>query len=165
MYLIVDTTNYIPGFIMATIQIRVDDNMKSAADTLFSNLGLDTSTAIRMFLSAALAKDGMPFAVKRRKPNADLLEAIHDTRNRRNLHGPYKTSEEAVAAMLKDWCMLEIEFTNKMKRDVKLMQLTGDLKDFRECHIEPNWLLIYQIIENKLILSASGTGTHSDLFS
>jgi len=61
--------------------------------------------------------------------------------------------------------MLEIEFTNKMKRDVKLMQLTGDLKDFRECHIEPNWLLIYQIIENKLILSASGTGTHSDLFS
>ena len=44
-------------------------------------------------------------------------------------------------------------------------QLTGDLKDFRECHIEPNWLLIYQIFENKLILSASGTGTHSDLFS
>ena len=44
-------------------------------------------------------------------------------------------------------------------------QLTGDLKDFRECHIEPNWLLIYQIFKNKLILSASGTGTHSDLFS
>jgi len=87
---------------MATIQIRVDDNIKSAADTLFSNLGLDTSTAVRMFLSAALAKDGMPFAVKRRKPNADLLEAIQDTRNRRNLHGPYKTAEEAVAAMLED---------------------------------------------------------------
>jgi len=87
---------------MATIQIRVDDNIKSAADTLFSNLGLDTSTAVRMFLSAALAKDGMPFAVKRRKPNADLLEAIQDTRNRRNLHGPYKTAEKAVAAMLED---------------------------------------------------------------
>jgi len=87
---------------MATIQIRVDDNMKSAADTLFSNLGLDTSTAVRMFLSAALAKDGMPFAVKRRKPNADLLGAIQDTRSRRNLHGPYKTAEEAVAAMLED---------------------------------------------------------------
>ena len=87
---------------MATIQIRVDDNTKSAADTLFSNLGLDTSTAVRMFLSAALAKDGMPFAVKRRKPNADLLEAIQDTRSRRNLHGPYKTAKEAVAAMLKD---------------------------------------------------------------
>jgi DNA-damage-inducible protein J len=80
----------------------VDDDIKSAADTLFSNLGLDTSTAVRMFLSAALAKDGMPFAIKRRKPNADLLEAIQDTRSRRNLHGPYKTAEEAVAAMLKD---------------------------------------------------------------
>jgi len=83
---------------MTTIQIRVDDNIKSAADMLFSNLGLDTSTAVRMFLSAALAKDGMPFVVKLRKPNADLLEAIQDT-NRRNLHEP---SEETVAAMLED---------------------------------------------------------------
>jgi DNA-damage-inducible protein J len=87
---------------MATIQIRVDDDMKTAADSLFSNLGLDTSTAIRMFLSAALANDGMPFAVKRQKPDSDLMEAIQDTRNRRNLHGPYKTAEEAVAAMLED---------------------------------------------------------------
>jgi DNA-damage-inducible protein J len=87
---------------MATIQIRVDDDMKTAADSLFSNLGLDTSTAVRMFLSAALANDGMPFAVKRQKPNAELLEAIEDTRTRRNLHGPYKTAEEAVAAMLEE---------------------------------------------------------------
>ena len=87
---------------MATIQIRVDDEVKTAADSLFNNLGLDTSTAVRMFLSAALARDGMPFAVKQRKPNADLSEAIQDTRSRRNLHGPYKTAEEAVAAMLDD---------------------------------------------------------------
>jgi len=87
---------------MATIQIRVDDEIKIAADSLFDNLGLDTSTAVRMFLSAALAKDGLPFAVKRRKPNADFMEAIQDTRNRRNLHGPYKTAEEAVSAMLED---------------------------------------------------------------
>ena len=87
---------------MATIQIRIDDNMKTAADSLFNNLGLDTSTAIRMFLSAAIEKEGILFAVKRRKPKADLLEAIQDTRNRKNLHGPYKTAKEAVAAMLDD---------------------------------------------------------------
>ena len=87
---------------MATIQIRVDDDMKTAADSLFTNLGLDTSTAVRMFLSAAIANDGMPFSIKRRKPNADFLEAINDTRSRRNLHGPYKTAEEAVSAMLED---------------------------------------------------------------
>ena len=87
---------------MATIQIRVDDNIKDAADSLFCSLGLDTSTAVRMFISAALADNGIPFRVKHRKPNADLLEAISDTRNRHNLHGPYKTAEEAVAAMLED---------------------------------------------------------------
>ena len=87
---------------MATIQIRIDDEIKTAADSLFNNLGLDTSTAIRMFLSASIAKDGLPFAVKRHKPNADLQEAIDDTRRRRNLHGPYKTAQEAVAAMLED---------------------------------------------------------------
>jgi DNA-damage-inducible protein J len=87
---------------MATIQIRVDDTIKAAADSLFDSLGLDTSTAVRMFLSAALANGGIPFPVKRREPNADLQEAITDTRMRRNLHGPYKTAEEAVAAMLSD---------------------------------------------------------------
>jgi mRNA interferase YafQ len=91
--------------------------------------------------------------------------------------------------------LLEIVYTNKMKRDAKLMrkrgkdiskltaalsllatgkpmpskyhdhQLKGNLADFRECHIEGDWLLIYQIFDDKLILSASGTGTHSDLFS
>jgi len=87
---------------MATIQIRVDNSIKTAADTLFNDLGLDTSTAIRMFLYAALEKDGMPFAIKRRKVNEDLHEAIQDTRDRSNLHGPFKTAKEAVAAMLND---------------------------------------------------------------
>jgi mRNA interferase YafQ len=43
--------------------------------------------------------------------------------------------------------------------------LKGEMKGYRECHIEPDWLLVYQIIEDKLILSASGTCTHSDLFT
>jgi len=52
-----------------------------------------------------------------------------------------------------------------MSKRYKDHQLTGNLKDFKECYIEPDWLLIYQIFDDKLILSASGTGTHSDLFS
>lgn len=43
-------------------------------------------------------------------------------------------------------------------------ELTGDYKGFRECHIEPDWLLVYAIDKGKLILTASRTGTHSDLF-
>ncbi len=90
--------------------------------------------------------------------------------------------------------MYRIEFTNEMKRNVKLMrkrgkdiskltdilnklasgqvlpqsnndhQLTDNLRDFRKCHIEPDWLLVYQIHDDILILTATATGTHSDLF-
>ena len=42
-------------------------------------------------------------------------------------------------------------------------QLTGNWKGYRECHIEPDWLLVYKIYESKLILSLVRTGTHSDL--
>ena len=90
--------------------------------------------------------------------------------------------------------MLKIMFTSRMKRDVKRMKrrgkdmekliavidtlarreplsprnrdhaLTGNLSDFRECHVEPDWLLLYQVFEDRLILSAVATGTHAELF-
>jgi len=41
-------------------------------------------------------------------------------------------------------------------------QLTGKYRGFSECHIEPDWLLIYKIDSKSLILVR--TGTHSDLF-
>ena len=37
-------------------------------------------------------------------------------------------------------------------------------KNMRECHIEPDWLLIYRIDENELLLIATATGSHADLF-
>lgn len=40
--------------------------------------------------------------------------------------------------------------------------LTGQYKGTRECHIEPDWLLVYELTENELVLVR--TGTHSDLF-
>ena len=42
--------------------------------------------------------------------------------------------------------------------------LTGKWSHFRECHIQPDWLLIYHINQNVLVLTLSRTGTHSDLF-
>jgi mRNA interferase YafQ len=89
----------------------------------------------------------------------------------------------------------KLEFTNKMARDLKRVkrrgknidkldfvlemlvnnrpfpekykdhQLRGKYLGFRECHIEPDWLLMYRIIEERLVLSATGTGTHTDLFA
>jgi len=41
--------------------------------------------------------------------------------------------------------------------------LTGDWVGHRECHIAPDWLLIYRIEENVLVLTLARTGSHSDL--
>lgn len=43
-------------------------------------------------------------------------------------------------------------------------ELSGNYAGFRECHVAPDWLLIYESDENNLILYLVRTGTHSDLF-
>ena len=87
---------------MATLQIRVDDALKSEADLLFSSLGLDTPTAVRIFLKSSIEHNGIPFSVQHRPDPLSLQQAIHDSRNRENLHGPFSSAEEAVASMLED---------------------------------------------------------------
>lgn len=42
--------------------------------------------------------------------------------------------------------------------------LVGNYKGCRECHIEPDWLLVYEIFEDVLVLMLYRTGSHSDLF-
>lgn len=42
--------------------------------------------------------------------------------------------------------------------------LSGDYDGYRECHIEPDWLLVYAIYDDCLVLALARTGTHSDLF-
>ena len=42
--------------------------------------------------------------------------------------------------------------------------LIGNCVNHRDCHIAPDWLLIYQIHENILVLELTRTGSHSDLF-
>ena len=83
-----------------TIQLRVDDFLKSAADELFTSLGLDTSTAIRMFLTMAVETGGIPFEVK--KQDLSLRQALDDVLNKRNLSKPYKSAKDAINAMLED---------------------------------------------------------------
>ena len=91
--------------------------------------------------------------------------------------------------------MLEVVLSNQFKKDLKLASkrgyklellektvdkiannikledkyrdhaLTGNYIGFRECHIQPNWLLVYRIENDELILFLSRTGSHSDLFN
>ena len=89
---------------------------------------------------------------------------------------------------------LKVVWTNEFKKDYKLMlkrhkdiskldkiieklanekpllpkhkdnDLVGRINNFRECHIEPDWLLIYKVDGVFLYLTLFRTGTHSDLF-
>jgi DNA-damage-inducible protein J len=60
----------------ALIQVRIDENIKAKADALFADLGLDTPTAIRIFLNQAIRREGMPFEVTKPQPNAETLAAM-----------------------------------------------------------------------------------------
>ena len=91
--------------------------------------------------------------------------------------------------------MLQVEYTTKFKRDLKLAKkrnknldslhdamkkieneeklnprlkdhpLSNNWKGYRELHIEPDWLLIYKLITDEKVVIFVRTGTHSDLFS
>ena len=68
-----------------------------------------------------------------------------------------------------DVTLLE-DVIKKLKDDIPLKekfhdhQLTGNMKLFRECHIQPDWLLVYLKQATILTLTLVDTGTHSDLF-
>ena len=51
----------------------------------------------------------------------------------------------------------------KLTEKHKDHELTGDWVGHRECHIQPDWLLIYRIEDNVLVLTLARTGSHSDL--
>ena len=62
----------------STIQVRVEDELKSKSDALFKDLGTDTTTAIRIFLTQAVAANGFPFEIKRQletNPYAPMTES------------------------------------------------------------------------------------------
>lgn len=82
--------------IMSTtnINVRIDENLKKDADQLFSDLGLNMSTAITMFLKSAISNNGIPFEIKRKEPHAETIAAIEDVLNGRNLVGPFNSVDK-----------------------------------------------------------------------
>ena len=61
-------------------QIRIDAEVKAQTTVLFSQLGLDMSSAVNLFLRQCLLHGGLPFAVEIPKFNQDTLEAIAEAR-------------------------------------------------------------------------------------
>lgn len=56
-----------------------------------------------------------------------------------------------------------LQMGEKLPEKNKDHALTGNWQGYRECHIQPDWLLVYEICEKELILLLVRTGSHSDL--
>ena len=66
---------------------------------------------------------------------------------------------KVVVSKLADGWELEEKYKNHMLTDSKYYKNCG------ECHIEPDWLLVYQYIDNEIILVLVATGSHSELLN
>lgn len=90
----------------STIQVRVDDDLKAKSDALFKDLGTDTITAIRIFLTQALAVNGFPFEIKRINPipyevltEHEILDKLEKSREHA-AQGLHKNAEEGSRDMM-----------------------------------------------------------------
>ena len=63
---------------MANVNIRIDQEIKKQAETIFKGLGLTPTTAITMFYIQTIRNNGIPFALKLETPNQETLEAIKE---------------------------------------------------------------------------------------
>lgn len=66
------------------VQARINPELKQDTDKIFERLGISRTDAIKMFLTQVKLHNGLPFEVK--IPNAELQEAMHQARNRKELN-------------------------------------------------------------------------------
>ncbi|MBR2741464.1 type II toxin-antitoxin system RelB/DinJ family antitoxin [Candidatus Saccharibacteria bacterium] len=84
------------------ITFRTNSKTKAEAQKVFSELGLDLSTALNIFLAKATRTKSIPFdiAYEDETPNAETLAAIKETyEHPERLEGPYTTKKEIVEAL------------------------------------------------------------------
>lgn len=78
----------------STIQVRVDDDLKMKSDLLFKDLGTDTTTAIRIFLTQAVANNGFPFEIRRNTTEHNPYAAMTEEEMLAKLEKSRKHCEE-----------------------------------------------------------------------
>ena len=71
------------------VTLRVDEDLKKQADALFSELGLNLTTAFNIFLRQSVREQRIPFQVSKNVPNAVTLAAMDAAEKREDLYGPY----------------------------------------------------------------------------
>ncbi len=85
----------------ATINIRIEPDIKKQAEALFSSFGITVSDAVNMFIRMSLMEGGMPFALKQPRFNAETEAAMQEAREIASGTRPAKRYH-SVDEMLKD---------------------------------------------------------------
>ena len=90
-----------------------------------------------------------------------MLDLVMTTQFRKDLKRINKRDKDL--SLLKD-VLQTLREEQALEEKYRDHALTGNYIGFRECHVQPDWLLVYAINKEELILTASRTGSHSDLF-
>lgn len=84
------------------LQIRIERDLKESADEVFHELGLDATTAVRMFFTKVAKTRSIPFKLKvvrefTPEAEAKILAAWEESKDSANLSGPFSTMKDFVA--------------------------------------------------------------------
>jgi DNA-damage-inducible protein J len=79
--------------------ISIDEDIKAKAQALFSDFGLDLSTAINIFLRQSVRENAIPFVIQREVPNALTMETIEKADRGEDLYGPFNTVDELMESL------------------------------------------------------------------
>ncbi|MBQ3701473.1 MAG: type II toxin-antitoxin system RelB/DinJ family antitoxin [Oscillospiraceae bacterium] len=81
------------------VTLRVDEDLKKQADELFSELGLNLTTAFNIFLRQSVREQQIPFQVTRNVPNTVTLAAMDAAEKGEDLYGPYDSVSDLMEAL------------------------------------------------------------------
>ena len=81
------------------VTLRVDEDLKKQADALFSELGLNLTTAFSIFLRQSVREQRIPFQVSRNVPNAVTLAAMEAAEKGEDLYGPFDSVSDLMEAL------------------------------------------------------------------
>ncbi len=81
------------------VTLRVDEELKKQADLLFSELGLNLTTAFNIFLRQSVREQQIPFQVSKHVPNAVTLAAMDASEKGDDLYGPYESISDLMEAL------------------------------------------------------------------
>ncbi len=81
------------------VTLRFDEDLKKQADALFSELGLNLTTAFNIFLRQAVREQQIPFQVTKNVPNAVTIAAMDAAEREEDLYGPYDSVSDLMEAL------------------------------------------------------------------